>query len=186
MFSNIHGRMPIARCAALILACQVLSTSTQAQQLNAPLSGEGTIQTPRPYQFPSGPQNLPPPTPPQMQQMQAPQSQTIDNSQPQPQSSPSEPVVHRITAPNERMELTVNSSRVLSLDQNIPRAQVNNKEILELTPLSPNEIQIAAKKAGVTQINLWNDKAQIYTVDCLVYGDARELQELLKSEFPSA
>ena len=177
MFSYIHGRMPIARYAALIFACQLLALPTQAQQLNAPLSGEGTIQTPRPYQFPSGPQNLPQPTPPQ--------AQTIDNSS-QSQLPNPEPVVHRITAANERMELTVNSSRVLSLDQNIPRAQVNNKEILELTPLSPNEIQIAAKKAGVTQINLWNDKGQIYTVDCIVYGDARELQELLKTEFPSA
>ena len=82
--------------------------------------------------------------------------------------------------------MTVNSSRVLALDQNIPRAQVNNKDIVELTPLSPNEIQVAAKKAGVTQINLWNDKGQVYSIDCVVYGDARELQELLNSQFPSA
>src|SRR5262245_60568928 len=109
MFSSIHGRMPIARCAALIVACQLLTSSTEAQQLNAPLSGDGAIQAPRPYQFPSGPQNLPPPTPPQ--------AQTIDNTQSQAQPGNPEPVVHRITAPNERMELTVNSSRVLSLDQ---------------------------------------------------------------------
>ncbi len=52
--------------------------------------------------------------------------------------------------------------------------------------LSPNEIQVLAKKAGVTQINLWNEKGQIYTVDCVVYGDARELAELLRSEFPAS
>ena len=56
-------------------------------------------------------------------------------------------LVHRIQAASERIEMTVNSSRVLTLDQNIPRAQVNNKDILELTPLSPNEIQVFAKKA---------------------------------------
>ena len=82
--------------------------------------------------------------------------------------------------------MTVNSSRILKMEQNIPRAQVNNREVLELTALSPNEIQVMAKKAGVTQINLWNEKGQIFTVDCVVYGDARELQELLKSEFPAA
>ncbi|HTQ38686.1 MAG TPA: pilus assembly protein N-terminal domain-containing protein [Pirellulales bacterium] len=95
-------------------------------------------------------------------------------------------LIHHIQAPSERMEMTVNASRILTLDQNIPRAQVNNHEILELTALSPNEIQVLAKKAGVTQINLWNDKGQIYTIDCVVYGDARELSELLRSEFPAA
>ena len=95
-------------------------------------------------------------------------------------------LVHRIQAASERIEMTVNSSRVLTLDQNIPRAQVNNKDILELTPLSPNEIQVFAKKPGVTSINLWGDKGNIYTIDCVVYGDARELAELLKSEFPAA
>jgi pilus assembly protein CpaC len=166
MFSQIFGRMPFARSAALILACQMLSASADAQQLTPPQPGDGTLQVPNW-------QNLP-----------QPQSQMVQNVE-QPPASP-DAVVHRIKAANERMELTVNSSRVLSLDQNIPRAQVNNKEILELTPLSPNEIQVAAKKAGVTQINLWTDKGQIYTVDCIVYGDARELQELLKTEFPSA
>ena len=43
-----------------------------------------------------------------------------------------------------------------------------------------------AKKAGVTQINLWNDQGQIYTIDCVVYGDARELADLLRTEFPAA
>ena len=95
-------------------------------------------------------------------------------------------LVHRIQAASERIEMTVNSSRVLTLDQNIPRAQVNNKDILELTPLSPNEIQVFAKKPGVTSINLWDDKGNIYTIDCVVYGDARELADLLQTEFPAA
>ena len=82
--------------------------------------------------------------------------------------------------------MTVNSSRILTLDQKIPWAQVNNKDILELTPLSPNEIQVFAKKAGVTSINLKDDQGQIYTIDCVVYGDARELADLLKTEFPAA
>ena len=80
----------------------------------------------------------------------------------------------------------MNSSKIVTLDQNIPRAQVNNKEIVELTALSPTEIQVFAKKAGVTQINLWTEKGQIYTIDCVVLGDARELQELLRTQYPAA
>jgi pilus assembly protein CpaC len=97
-----------------------------------------------------------------------------------------EPVIHRIQAATERMEMTVNSSRMITLDQKIPRAQVNNREILELTPLSPNEIQVSAKKPGVTQINLWNEQGQVYAIDVIVYGDARELAMLLQTEFPHA
>ncbi|MDZ4821512.1 MAG: pilus assembly protein N-terminal domain-containing protein, partial [Planctomycetota bacterium] len=102
------------------------------------------------------------------------------------QQAPATPFIHRITAATEKLEMVANSSRVLSLDQKIPRAQVNNREIVELTPLSPNEIQVFAKKPGVTQINLWNEQSQIHTIDVMVLGDARELAMLLESEFPAA
>ena len=92
--------------------------------------------------------------------------------------------MHRITGPNDRLEMTTNSSRILTLDQKIPQVQVNNPEILELTPLSPNQVQVAAKKPGVTQINLWGENKQIYTVDVTVVGDARELAMILRTQFP--
>lgn len=95
-------------------------------------------------------------------------------------------VVHRVSAPSERLEMTVNTSRILTLDQKIPVAQVNNPEVLELTALSPNQIQILAKRAGVTQVNLWDEQNQIHTVDVIVYGDAQELTLLLQSQFPTA
>ena len=82
-------------------------------------------------------------------------------------------IVHKIQAATERLEMTANTSRLLTLDQKIPRAQVNNREILELTPLSPNEVQIFAKKPGVTQINLWNEDQKVHTIDVMVFGDAR-------------
>lgn len=94
-------------------------------------------------------------------------------------------VVFRITGPSQKQELTVNTSRILTLDRKIPQAQVNNPEILDLVALSPNQIQIFAKKPGVTQVNLWDDQGNIYTVDVIVFGDARELELLLKSQFPN-
>ncbi|MCL4194301.1 MAG: pilus assembly protein N-terminal domain-containing protein [Thermoguttaceae bacterium] len=99
---------------------------------------------------------------------------------------PAAPIVHKITSINERESLTINSGRILTLDKKIPQAQVNNPEILDLTPLSPNQIQIFAKKTGVTQVNLWDEAGQIYTVDVIVYGDARELEMILRDEFPNA
>ena len=59
-------------------------------------------------------------------------------------------VVQKISAANTKVEMTVNSSRILSMDRPIPRAQVANPELLDFTVLSENQVQIHAKKAGIT------------------------------------
>jgi pilus assembly protein CpaC len=97
-------------------------------------------------------------------------------------ASPS--VVRKISGLSEKLELTTNTSRILTLDKNIPRVQVNNPELLAVTPLSATQVQISAKKAGVTQVNLWDEEGGIHTVDVLIYGDARELQVALQTQFP--
>ena len=63
---------------------------------------------------------------------------------------------------------------------------MNNKDVVDLTALSPNVIQIFAKKPGVTQVNLWDEKNQIHTIDVVVFGDARELSLVLQQQFPNA
>ena len=68
----------------------------------------GAFQNPGMIQSPGGYQNLPaPPEPPE------PGSPMLNASTP---AAPS--LVHRIQAATERMEMTVNSSRMLTLDQN--------------------------------------------------------------------
>jgi pilus assembly protein CpaC len=95
-----------------------------------------------------------------------------------------ESVVRKISGLSEKLELTTNTSRILTLDKNIPRVQVNNPEMLAVTPLSATQVQISAKKAGVTQVNLWDEEGNIHTVDVMVYGDARELTVALQTQFP--
>ena len=51
---------------------------------------------------------------------------------------------------------------------------------LTVTPLSAEQIQVSAKKAGVTQVNLWDEDNNVYTVDVLIYGDVRELELALQ------
>ena len=55
-----------------------------------------------------------------------------------------------------------------------------------MTPLDPDQIQLHALKPGVTQVNLFADADTVYTVDVIIYPDARELELLLESQFPSA
>src|SRR5687768_4742596 len=110
-------------------------------------------------------------------------AQNMNVTSPQPANSP---LIYRVEAASQRLEMTVNTSRILSLDHKVPQAQVNNPEILELTPLSATRIQVHAKRAGVTQINLWDENDQIRSIDVIVFGDVQELNMVLKSVFPRA
>ena len=97
-----------------------------------------------------------------------------------------EQVIQRITQSSERLELTTNTSRILTMEKRIPRMVVTNPELVTVTALSANQIQLAARKPGVTQVNLWDEDGQIYTVDVLIYGDVRELEHALKRLFPES
>ena len=92
----------------------------------------------------------------------------------------------RVDGPSQRLEMVINTSRILTLDKKIPRIQVNNPEMVRAQPLSPFKVQLAAMRPGVTQVNLWDENDQVYTVDVLILGDARELQMLLETEFPNS
>ncbi len=93
-------------------------------------------------------------------------------------------VIRNITSKTERLELMVNSSRIITLEKPIPRMVVNNPEMLTVTALGPNKVQIAAKKTGITQINFWDEDGSLFTVDIVVYGDVQELQHALNRLFP--
>lgn len=95
-------------------------------------------------------------------------------------------VIRNITQSNERLELTVNSSRILTLEKRIPRMVVNNPELLSVTAISANQVQIAARKPGVTQVNLWDEEGEVYSVDVTIYGDVKELEHALERLFPGA
>ncbi len=103
-----------------------------------------------------------------------------------PQASNPDSVVCKIGGASEKLELTTNTSRILTLDKNIPRVQVNNPELLSVTPLSATQVQISAKKPGVTQVNLWDADGGIHSVDVQIFGDARELMLALQTQFPNA
>jgi pilus assembly protein CpaC len=95
-------------------------------------------------------------------------------------------IVYKVQAPSEQLEMTVHTSRLFTMDQKIVQAQVNNQDVLELTPLGPNQIQVAAKASGVTQINLWGEDQKLFTVDVLVNPDVRQLEMVLRMSFPRA
>lgn len=95
-------------------------------------------------------------------------------------------LIRKISGASDKLEITTNSSRILTLETRIPRVQVNNPELLSVTALSATQIQVSAKKAGVTAVNLWDEEGNIHTVDVYIYGDVRELEHALKTQFPNS
>lgn len=97
-----------------------------------------------------------------------------------------EPVTFSVDGPTQRLEMVVATSRILTLDHKIPQLLVNNPEVVRATPISPNQVQVSALRPGVTQLNVWDETQRLYTIDVVVNPDARQLQMLIKSEFPDA
>jgi pilus assembly protein CpaC len=94
--------------------------------------------------------------------------------------------VHEVVRSVEKMQMVVNTSKVLKAKTNIPRIHVDDPEVVTLTALSPTEVQISAKKPGVTRVQLWDSEEKVYTLEVFVDGDARQLQMLLQRFFPDA
>lgn len=98
----------------------------------------------------------------------------------------SQPVTFNVSSSTQKLEMTVNTSRILTLEHNVPRMLVNNTEVVRATPLSPNQIQLSALHQGATQVNVWDENDKVYTVDVIVNADVGELQRVLEAEFPDA
>jgi pilus assembly protein CpaC len=96
------------------------------------------------------------------------------------------PVKFEVTGPAERMTLTVNTSKILEFPFEVPKMLVNNPEMVRVVPLSPKSVQVSAIKSGVTQLNVWDADEKITSVDLIIIGDVRELEMVLKTEFPDA
>lgn len=94
---------------------------------------------------------------------------------------------YKIRAGSQRVTMYANSSKILTLEnKQIPRALVQNPEVVNAIAISPNQIQLSGLKPGVTEINLWDENEDLYTIELVVYGNAKELELLLETEFPNS
>ncbi len=104
------------------------------------------------------------------------------------QSNPSIPPAGTtlVTKNNEQVQMVVNSNHLLTLQDDIERASVHNDAVLMARPMARNELLVSAKATGVTQVDLYTPGKQVYSVQVIVLGDARELEAILRAEFPMA
>lgn len=102
------------------------------------------------------------------------------------QTATGNPMEFQVSAKPQRLEITINTSRILTLDKKIPRVWVSNQEIVLATPLAENRVQVSGLKPGATQVNMFDTDGKVYTVDVVVTRDASELRELLETLYPEA
>ena len=92
----------------------------------------------------------------------------------------------RVTKTNEQIQMVINSTHMLTLEEDIERASVHNDTVVTARPMARNELMVSAKATGVTQVDLYAPNKQVYSVQVVVLGDARELEAILRAEFPMA
>jgi len=102
------------------------------------------------------------------------------------QQDPPGSVTFKVRGAAERLEMTVNKSRVVEFPFEVPRLMVNNPDLVRVSPISSKSIQISALKSGVTQLNVWDTDGNVTTLDLIILGDVAELDMTLKSLFPEA
>ena len=101
-------------------------------------------------------------------------------------AQPPHSLTYKISERGQQLEMVVNSSRIVEMDFRVPRVLVENPSVLTANPISPTQIQLAAKKPGVTHVTIWGENDKVESLDVIVIPDARELEYLLKTEFPEA
>jgi len=92
----------------------------------------------------------------------------------------------KVSPKPQRLEITVNTSRILTLEKEIHRVWVTNQDIVLATPLNETQVQVSGLSPGATQVNMYDTDGKVYPVDVAVMRDASELTGLLESLYPEA
>src|SRR5262245_4173391 len=87
------------------------------------------------------------------------------------QDLPATGITFKVRGPAERLEMSVNASRVVEFPFEVPRMMVNNPEVVRVSPISSRSIQLSAVRAGVTQLNVWDADNNVTSVDLIILGD---------------
>ncbi len=87
----------------------------------------------------------------------------------------------------QAIQMVVNTSREITADHIFKRVRIQNPNVLTALPLEGgNRLQISALTTGVTQVDLLGADDSAHTIEVMVLGDVRELEAILRQQFPDA
>lgn len=101
-------------------------------------------------------------------------------------TQPSESMVAEGLNAQGTLKLTVNKSVVLHTKGLLRRVSVASPDIADVNLVGPQEMLVLAKKAGATQIILWDDQDHSQTIEVMVVVDLDTLKEQFVKSFPDA
>ncbi|MBV8780261.1 MAG: pilus assembly protein N-terminal domain-containing protein [Phycisphaerae bacterium] len=85
-----------------------------------------------------------------------------------------------------RVTIAMNKSAVISTRFPYKRISVGQPEIADVNPIGAGSLLVTGKKAGTTQIILWDDQEHSQVIDVDIIFDLRALQDQLKTMFPDS
>jgi pilus assembly protein CpaC len=88
--------------------------------------------------------------------------------------------------PGAKINLMVGRSAVLKSGSRFKNISFSQPDVAADNPLDPNTILLSARKAGTTQLVVWDDKDRTQIVDVNVEVDLQQLDAQLKKAFPGA
>jgi pilus assembly protein CpaC len=87
---------------------------------------------------------------------------------------------------NGRVTIAVNKSAVITTRFPYKRISIGQPDIADFNAIGAGTVLITGKKAGTTQLILWDDAERSQVIDIDVVYDVRALQEELKAMFPGS
>jgi len=95
-------------------------------------------------------------------------------------------IVQEGTNGDGKLRLTVNKSAVITTRVPYKQVSVGQPEIADVNTIGPSNILVTAKKAGTTQIIIWDDANRSQVIDVTVEFDLQALQDQLRVMFPGS
>jgi len=85
-----------------------------------------------------------------------------------------------------KVQLVMNKTTVITTARPYKSVSIGQPEIADVTPVSPTNILVTAKKPGSTQVIVWDDQNRSQVADVHVTMDLDALHAQLKAMFPGA
>jgi pilus assembly protein CpaC len=85
-----------------------------------------------------------------------------------------------------RISLVMNKSAVLTTRAAYKRVSVGSPEVADVNTIGPSSLLVTAKKAGTTQLIVWDDDDRSQVVDVVVQADLDSLRAQIKELFPGS
>ena len=100
-------------------------------------------------------------------------------------TDPNAPFVVESPTRSSPLTVMVNKSAVMETRAPYKRVSVGQPEIADVNLLGQNHILVTGKKAGTTQVVVWDDAEKAQVMDVAVQVDVNGLQEQIKKFFPN-